>query len=64
MSRFSHVQDEVGKLDCHYYGIYGFLASKDEDIWIESSNLESSLRTKDALRWFRKNNKLYSDFIL
>ena len=67
MSRFSHVQGEVnslGKLDRHYYGMFGFLASKDEGIWIESPNPESSLRIKDALRWFRSNNKLYSDFFL
>ena len=60
-----HVQGEVnslGKLDRHYYGMFVFLASKDEGIWIESPNPESSLRIKDALRWFRKNNKLYSDF--
>ena len=65
MSRFSHVQGEVnslGKLDRHYYGMFGFLASKDEGIWIESPNPESSLRIKGALKWFRTNNKLYSDF--
>jgi hypothetical protein len=35
MSRFSHVQGEVnslGKLDRHYYGMFGFLASKDEGV--------------------------------
>ena len=49
MSRFSHVQGEVnslGKLD-HYYGMFGFLASKDEGIWIESP--ESFLRIKGCL---------------
>ena len=54
-SRFSHVQGEVnslGKLDCHYY-MFGFLASKDEGIWIESLNPESLLRIKCAFRWFR-----------
>ena len=64
MSRFSHVQGEVnslGKLDRYYYDMFGFLASKDEGIWIESPNPERSLRIKDALRWFRNNNKLYSD---
>ena len=67
MSRFSHVQGEVnslGKLDRYYYGMFGFLASKDESIWIESPNPESTLRIKDAFRWFHKNNKLYSDFLL
>ena len=61
MSRFSHVQGEVnflGKLDCHCYDMFGFLASKDEGIWIESPNPESSLKIKNALRWFRKNNAL------
>ena len=42
--------------------MFGFLASKDEGIWIESPNPESSLRIKGALKWFRANNKLYSDF--
>ena len=35
MSKFNHVQGEVnslGKLDCHYYGMFGFLASKEEGI--------------------------------
>ena len=32
ISRFSHVQGEInslGKLDRHYYSMFGFLASKD-----------------------------------
>ena len=64
MSTFNRLQGEVnflGKHDHHYYGMVGFLAIKDEGIWIESPNSESSLRIKVALRWFRKN-KLYSDF--
>ena len=67
MSRFSHIQGKVNslsKLDRHYYGMFGFLANKDEGIWIESPNPESSLRIKEALRWFRNNNKLYFDFFL
>ena len=63
MSRFSQAQEEVtslGKID-HYYGMFGFVASKDEGIWIERRNPESSLRIKEALRWFR-NIKLYYDF--
>ena len=35
MSRFSHVQGEInsiGKLDRHYYGMFGFVTSKDEGI--------------------------------
>ena len=59
MSKFSRVQREIislGKLDRRYYGVFGFLASKDEGIWIESPNPESSLRIKDALRWLRSKN--------
>ena len=44
ISRFSHVQGEahsLGKLDRHYYGIFGSLAGKDEGIWIESPNPEN-----------------------
>ena len=65
MSRFSHVQGDVnslGKLDRHYYGMFGFLATKEEGIWIESPNPESSLRIQSALKWLRRNNPLYSTF--
>ena len=49
MSRISHAQGEVnslGKLDRHYYGMFGFLASKDEGFLIESPSPESSLKLR------------------
>lgn len=61
----SHTQGKVSaiaKLDRHYYGLFGFLAIKDLDIWQHSPNPESSMRIKNAIRWLHKNNHLYSNF--
>jgi hypothetical protein len=63
MSQYQHLQGEVNaikKLDRHYYGLFGFMATKDSDIFSNSPDPHSSLRIKRALRWFRANNHLYS----
>ena len=39
------------KLDRHYYGLFGFLACKSEDIWENSPNLASSIRIHNAVNW-------------
>ena len=65
MSQYRHIQGEVNaitRLDRHYYGLFGFLAIKDSDIWQHSPSPESSLRIKKAIRWFHGNNHLYSKF--
>ena len=65
MSQYQHLQGEVNaikKLDRHYYGLFGFMAVKDSDIFTNSPDPHSSLRIKNAIRWFRANNHLYSSF--
>ena len=65
MSQYQHLQGEVNaikKLDRHYYGLFGFMAVKDSDIFTNSPDPHSSLRIKNAIRWFRANNQLYSSF--
>lgn len=64
-SEWRHVQGEVNtthKLDRHYYGIFGFLAVRDEDINLFSDNPESASRIKLALKWLKFNNHLYKSF--
>ncbi len=64
-SQWKHVQGEVNaihKLDRHYYGLFGFLACKEESIASSSSHPRSSLSIHRALRWFKSNNHLYSSF--
>ena len=63
MSQYLHLQGEINaitKLDRHYYGLFGFLAVKDKDIFALSPDPHSSLRIKNALKWLRGNNHLYS----
>lgn len=65
VSQYQHVQGEVnsiGKLDKHYYGLFGFIALKNEDIWTYSPFPESSIKIRNALIWLRENNFLYSNF--
>ena len=65
MSQYLHLQGEINaitKLDRHYYGLFGFLAVKDKDIFALSPDPHSSLRIKNALKWLRGNNHLYSSF--
>ena len=65
MSQYRHLQGEVNvikKLDRHYYGLFGFMAIKDTDIFTKSPDPYSSLRIKNALRWFKANNHLYESF--
>ena len=65
MSQYQHLQGEINaikKLDRHYYGLFGFMAIKDADIFTHSPDPCSSLRIKRALRWLRANNHLYSSF--
>ena len=52
----------IKKLDRHYYGLFGFMAMKDSDIFTTSPDPCSALRIKKALKWFRANNHLYSSF--
>ena len=65
MSQYHHIQGEINaikKLDRHFYGLFGFMAVKDSDIFSQSPDPHSSLRIKNAIRWFRANNHLYSSF--
>ena len=65
MSQYHHLQGEINaiaKLDRHYHGLFGFIAVKDSDIYTHSPDPSSSLRIKKALKWFRTNNHLYTDF--
>ena len=54
VSQWHHIQGEINaihKLDHHYHGMFGFLASKDNSINAYSPNPESSLRIHHALQW-------------
>ena len=65
MSQYHHIQGEINaikKLDRHFYALFGFMAVKDSDIFSQSPDPHSSLRIKNAIRWFRTNNHLYSSF--
>ena len=65
MSQYQHLQGEINairKLDRHYYGLFGFMAVKDSDIFTHSPDPHSALRIKNAIRWFRAHNHLYSSF--
>ena len=65
VSQWHHIQGEINaihKLDCHYYGMFGFLASKDNSINAYSPNPESSLRIHHALQWLHRHNHLYKSF--
>ena len=64
-SVWHHVQGEVNtthKLDKHFYGMFGFLAVKDEDINVFCDNPESATNIKRALTWLKLNNHLYKSF--
>ena len=52
----------IHKLDRHYYGIFGFLACKEEGIATSSDNPKASLRIHKALKWFKNHNHLYGSF--
>ena len=41
----------VRKLDKHFYGLFGFLACKNESIYEHSPNPQSSLRIHCAIDW-------------
>ena len=64
-AQWKHVQGEVNaihKLDRHYYGIFGFLACKQDSIAASSNNPQASLRIHRALKWLKSNNPLYDSF--
>ncbi len=64
-SQWKHVQGEVSaihKLDRHYYGLFGFLACKEESIASSISTPRSSLSIHRALKWFKQHNHLYESF--
>ena len=48
--------------DRHYYGLFGFLAAKEEDIREQSKKPESDVRIHQALKWLKGHNHLYSEF--
>ena len=50
------------RLDRHYYGLFGFLAAKEEDVKAHSKKPQSDIRILRALKWLKQNNHLYSDF--
>lgn len=61
VSQFKHVQGEVNsgrKLDKHFYGLFGFLACRSEDIWEHSPNPDSSIRIHHAVNWLHRNSPL------
>ena len=65
VSQWHHIQGEVNaihKLDRHYYGMFGFLASKDNSINGYSPNPESSLHIHHVLQWLHQHNHLYKCF--
>ena len=65
VSQWHHIQGEINaihKLDRHYYGMFGFLASKDNSINAYSPNPESSLCIHYALQWLHRHNHLYKSF--
>ena len=65
VSQWCHIQGEVNalhKLDCHYCGMFGFLACKDNSIGAYSPNPESSLHVHHALQWLHRHNHLYGSF--
>ena len=54
VSQWHHIQGEINaihKLDRYYYGMFGFLASKDNSINAYSPNPKSSLCIHQALQW-------------
>ena len=64
-ARFKHIQGEVnagGKFVRHYKGIFGFLASNDENAAHLTGDQGSNHRMCHALKWYRSNNHLYSSF--
>ena len=48
--------------DRHYYGLFGFLAAKEEDVREHSKKPESDVRIHQALKWLKGHNHLYSEF--
>ena len=66
MSQYSHVQGKVNsiiKLDRHFYGLFGFMAIKDSEIWTHSPNPETTFCIQRAIRWLHANNHLNSSFL-
>ena len=64
-AQWKHVQGEVNaihKLDRHYYGLFGFLACREEGIVASSDNPQASLRIHRALKWLKSQNRLYDSF--
>lgn len=65
MSQYCYRQGEVHSVTKQLdkrYGLFGFMAIKDEDIRIHSPNIESTLCIKNAVRRLHANNHLYSTF--
>ena len=50
------------RLDRHYYGLFGFLAAREEDVKAHSKKPKSDIRILQALKWLKQNNHLYSGF--
>ena len=64
-SKWRHVLGEVNavqKQERHFYGLFGFLACKKQDLRQQSKQPQVSLRIHNALRWLRSHNHLYTDF--
>ena len=64
-SQWRHVQGEVNavqKQERHFYGLFAFLACKEQDLRQQSKQPEASLRIHNALRCLRSHNHLYTDF--
>ena len=65
VSQYQHVIGEVNsihKLDCHFHGMFEFLAVKEDDINVFPDNPDSASRINNTLRWFGSHNHLFSSF--
>ena len=57
--QYRHVLGQVytgHRQDRHYYGLFGFLATKEEDIREHSKKPQSDVRIHQALKWLKGHN--------
>ena len=65
---WEHIQGQIrtrGRLDYHYFGMYGFMVAKDKEQVLDKgqeSVSEIQLRIKRELFWLQGNNPLSSNF--
>ena len=64
-SQWRHMQGKVSavqKQERHFYGLFGVLPCKEQDLRQHSKQPQVSLRIQNTLRWLRSHNDLYTDF--